>query len=384
MSLSNSNSGKRPDQILILLLILSMIGIGVALYLLLDARTPLEVSKTQIELGEKTVQRKSLGTQLGLLYWSNAIEGQVAMRKGLEDELSKINQKRRSAGEAEIMTTTYLAGDGEEGKARQIDQMNRLIDAKVDVIVVQPTDNAALSAPLIRANKSGIPVVAYDQYISKGKLVSFLTSDNFSAGYECGEYLASRFPKKTPVRIVLVEYPHVSSTVERVNGFLGALRRRGQSFKIVGTYQAVEPTGGLAAGKAILKDFPNKGAVQAIFSVNDGGGLNVVKTLYEAGRTEILVATVDGDPRSVENIRKGRLTVIDCAQFCGGLGRETMKVAEQILRGKEVPKQILIPVFPITVETEALYHGWNSKIPEPFDKSWKSDTVRWKWKLKQQ
>ncbi|MDF1667572.1 MAG: sugar ABC transporter substrate-binding protein [Planctomycetota bacterium] len=381
---SNSRSGGHSDRFLAILLAISLTGIGAALYFLLYTPTFPKASETQSENRANSLQRKSVGTQLGLLYWSNTIEGQVAMRKGLEAELSRINEKRRAAGELEITATVYVAGDGEEGKARQIGQMNRLIDAKVDVIVVQPTDNAALATPLLRANKAGIPVVAFDQYISKGDLVSFLTSDNFSAGYECGEYLASRFSKEKTIRVVLVEYPHVSSTVERVNGFLDALRKRGQRFQIVGTYQAVEPAGGLAAGKAILKDFPKKESIDAIFTVNDGGGLNVVETLYGAGRTEILVATVDGDPRSVENIRKGRLTVIDCAQFCGGLGRESMKVAELILRGEDVPKQILIPVFPITVETESLYHGWNSKIPAPFDKSWTSDSVRWTWKLKKQ
>ncbi len=53
--------------------------------------------------------------------------------------------------------------------------MYELIDQKVDLIIVQPTDNAALAKPLIKANKQKNPVVAYEQYILGGKLHSFIT-----------------------------------------------------------------------------------------------------------------------------------------------------------------------------------------------------------------
>ncbi len=67
----------------------------------------------------------------------------------------------------------------------------------------------------------------------------------------------------------------VSSTVERVNGLLDALRDQGKSFNILKTYQAVEPIAGRKAGEAILRDFPERNSIDAIFTVNDGGGLAV-------------------------------------------------------------------------------------------------------------
>ena len=67
-----------------------------------------------------------------------------------------------------------MAGDGSEGIERQIGQMLALVKSRVDLIIVQPTDNAALTAPLRAANRAGIPVVAYDQYISGGELAAFV------------------------------------------------------------------------------------------------------------------------------------------------------------------------------------------------------------------
>lgn len=189
--------------------------------------------------------------------------------------------------------------------------MTALVKSGVDLILVQPTDNAALAQPLRAANRARIPVVAYDQYINGGELAAYRTSDNYQAGYLDGEYIASRFPTDHELRIVLVEYPHVSSTVERVNGFLDAFDRLHRRYKVLKSYSAVEPVSGRKAAADLLRDFSKPRSLDVVFTVNDGGGLAVVEGLAAAGRTEILVATVDGDPVSVQNIKAKRLTVID-------------------------------------------------------------------------
>lgn len=319
--------------------------------------------------------------KVGVLYWSMNIPGQVAMRKGLEAEAKRINSTYAASGHA-VRLLPRVAGDGEAGIENQIRQMYALITMKVDCIIIQPTDNAALAAPLRAANLAGIPVVAYDQYISGGSLAAYRTSDNYQAGYLDGEYISSKFPPEKEIRLILVEYPHVSSTVERVNGFLDALQACSRRYKILKSYFAVEPVGGKEAGRKILHDFPEPGSIDVVFTVNDGGGLSVVKVLAGAGRSEIMVATIDGDPASVENIRAGRLTVIDSAQFCGPLGAEAMKAAFALLTGSRTPYHALVPVFPVTVETMDVYPGWKGPIPADFKKNWQSPAPLWKGELK--
>ena len=315
--------------------------------------------------------------RVGGLFWSMSIPGQVAMREGLEAEATSINYAAYADGRPMIKLEVRVAGDGEAGIENQIRQMHELVAMRVNLIIVQPTDNAALAAPLRAANKAGIPVVAYDQYISGGVLAAYRTSNNYQAGYLDGEYISSRFPENRQIRLILVEYPHVSSTVERVNGFLDALTETGRCYKVLKSYFAVEPTGGKKAASDILHDFPNAGSIDVVFTVNDGGGLSVVKGLSEAGRNEIMVATIDGDPASVENIRAGNLTVIDSAQFCGPLGAEVVRTAYSLLTGGASPYHALLPVFPITQETLHLYPGWRGPIPAEFIKPWKSKLPQW-------
>lgn len=314
--------------------------------------------------------------RIGVLYWSMNIPGQVAMRRGLEAEAEKINAAA-GPGRRGVTLLPVVAGDGHEGVERQIAQMNDMVRQRPDAIIVQPTDNAALAEPLRAANRAGIPVVAYDQYISGGKMASYVTSDNYQAGYLDGEYLASLFPGGKSVRLVLIEYPLVSSTVERLNGFLDALRDQGRDYFILKTYQAVEPVSGARAGAQILRDFPEKGSVDAVFAVNDGGGLAVAAALAAAGRDEIAVATIDGDPVAVEHVRARRLIRIDTAQFCGPLGAEAMKSGYAAAQGLPLPRRVLVPVFPITAETLTRYPGWQGPVPASFRKHWPARSPLW-------
>lgn len=327
-----------------------------------------------LQAAPETAAREPAPFQVGVLVWSATIPGQVAMREGLEAEAARLDALPGRRG---VRLDVHVAGDGRDGIERQIEQMRALVARRVDAIIVQPTDNAALVGALKEANAAGIPVVAYDQYISGGRLAAYVTSDNRQAGALGGEYLASRFPDDHEIRLVLVEYPHVSSTVERLDGFLDTLGRLRQPYRILATYKAVEPVAGAAAGRQILADFPEKGSLDAVFTVNDGGGLAVVDALAGAGRDELLVATIDGDAASVANIRAGRLTVIDSAQFCGKMGAEAMKLAWDVLHGERVPRLTLIPTFPVTLDTVDRYHGWGQPLPERFLKPWPSLDPWW-------
>ncbi len=311
--------------------------------------------------------------RIGVLFWSMNIPGQVAMRQGLEQEAKRINGLPGPS----VEIVPLVAGDDQSGIERQIGQMEKMIEQRVDLIIVQPTDNAALTAPLKKANAAGIPVIAYDQYISGGKLVSYVTSDNYQAGYLGGEYLSSLFPENKKLSMVIVEYPYVSSTIERVDGFLDALGDCRRPYEIRKRYQAVEPESGRRAGEEILQDFPNPGMLDVVFTVNDGGGIAVFRELSKAGNAGIAGITIDGDPEAIAIIRAGGIIKNDSAQFCGTIGAVALRTAYDFLRGRKVPSHIVIPAFPVNRETVGAYHGWLAPIPGEFKKSWPSKKTVW-------
>ena len=142
-------------------------------------------------------------------------------------------------------------------------------------------------------------------------------------------------------------------------------------------YLAVDPESGKSAARDILSDFPEQGSIDVIFSINDGGGYEIVEALERAGRNEIFFASVDGDPRAVEKIKQNSILKIDSAQFCSELGAEAIKAAYMILINHQIGKKILLPVFPITRDTVHKYSGWTGPRPGPFKKTWSSPKPEW-------
>ncbi len=316
--------------------------------------------------------------RVAALYWSMDIEGQVSMRKGLEERAKDITKNTKDT----IVITPYVAGNGREGAKRQIEQFYKVLEDRksVDLIIVQPTDNSALIGPLQLANKLKIPVIAYDQYIMGGTLTSFITSNNYQAGKLNGQYIDSLYDNNREIKIVIVEYPRVTSTIERVEGFIDTLKKVNQKYKIIGTYSAVEPSGGRIVGDQILRDFPKKNSIDVIFTINDGGGLPIVEALKKAKRTEVRVATIDGAPASIENVKKENNTVINSAQFCAEIGRQSMQVGFDFLKGKKISKRILIPTFPVTKLTINDFTGMDGVPPKqvklPWGKSYWDNQVK--------
>jgi ribose transport system substrate-binding protein len=308
--------------------------------------------------------------KIAALYWSSNIEGQVAMRIGLENHFENVNKLK---GKYRYQIQSFVAGDGVDGIRNQLKQFSQVLanKKKVDLIIVQPTDNAALASKLIEANKLKIPVVAYDQYIVDGELASFVTSNNYQAGVLNAEYVDSKFDNTYPVQIVLVEYQKVSSAIDRVDGFFDTLKKRKQRYQVIETYSAVEPTSGLKAAESMLKKFPKKNSIDVVFSINDGAGVSIAKELIKKGRKEVIQVSVDGDPESVGLIKNDKVMQFNSAQFCASIGQEAAKVGRQILEGKRYPKKVLVPTFPISKSTLNKYPGWRGDIPkEKIKKAW--------------
>lgn len=278
------------------------------------------------------------------------------MRKGFEEEVEKLNK----AQTRKIQLTAYVAGEGKRGVVNQVNQLMQAINSKPNAIVIQPTDNSALSEGIQEANKRGIPVIAYDQYVVNSRLASYLSSDNYQAGQDNGAYIDSYFEKGKILRIAVFEYAKVSSTMDRIDGFFDKLRELRRPFRVLKRYEAVDPASGTQAAHEFLKDFPKKHSIDLIVTVNDGGGLSVVKTLSEKGRNEIRQATFDGDPASVLNIKAKKITVVDSAQYCAELGRETARTLTALLQNKAVVPKKLIPTFPVTIANLSEYGGWMS------------------------
>ena len=72
----------------------------------------------------------------------------------------------------------------------QISQIESMIDANCELLVIAPVNGDSLSKALVPAWEKGIPVIAYDRLINDSDAVSYYASfDNYGVGTKMGEYI---------------------------------------------------------------------------------------------------------------------------------------------------------------------------------------------------
>jgi D-xylose transport system substrate-binding protein len=84
--------------------------------------------------------------------------------------------RARSLG-AEVLYRNALADP-----ARQLADIQDLIDQRVDALVIVPNDAEALAPAIERAADLGIPVVSYDRLILNARIAAYVSFDNIEVG----------------------------------------------------------------------------------------------------------------------------------------------------------------------------------------------------------
>ena len=101
------------------------------------------------------------------------------MKNGVEDEAKKQGME-------------VVVVDAQNDAAKQINDVEDLIQQGVNVLLINPTDSAAISTAVQSANSLGIPVVTLDRSAEKGDVATLVSSDN-----EKGGEMAGRISRRT-------------------------------------------------------------------------------------------------------------------------------------------------------------------------------------------
>src|SRR5690606_16859014 len=100
-------------------------------------------------------------------------------------------------------TVTVLSANGDDN--RQVADVETLVTARMDVIVIVPHDGRAMARGVEIAHRAGIPVIAYDRLILDSEPDLYLTFDNERVGQLQAQYILDALrdaPK--PIRLVRI------------------------------------------------------------------------------------------------------------------------------------------------------------------------------------
>ncbi|GHD47747.1 sugar ABC transporter substrate-binding protein [Streptomyces galbus] len=199
--------------------------------------------------------------------------------------------------------TVYANGEADPDK--QVQQMEKMIDDKVDVILLDAVDAEAIAGTVKKAKDAGIPVIAYDR-LAQGPIDAYVSFDNELVGEVQGRTLVEGMgsPDATDKIVMINGSPTDPNAGQFKQGALSELNGR---VNIAATYDTDKWKPELAKkemAEAIAKI--GKGSIAGVYSANDAMAGAAIEALKEAGVSQLPPVTgQDAELEAVQRIISG-------------------------------------------------------------------------------
>jgi ribose transport system substrate-binding protein len=245
--------------------------------------------------------------------------------------------------EAKAAGINLLTVDAQNDAAKQIAGVEDLIQKKVPVILLNPTDSDAVANVVKEATAAGIKVISLDRAVNGAEVSAHIASDNVAGGKMAGEFLLKKLGGKGNL-VELEGIPGSSAARERGEGFESAIAGQ-PGVKLVAKQPAnFDRAQGLSVMENILQG--NKD-IQGVFAQNDEMALGAERAIEEAGLKNVAIVGFDATPDAVAAVKAGKLaaTVQQKPELIGKMG---VDAAQLLIEGKPVDRNIPVPLALVT------------------------------------
>jgi ribose transport system substrate-binding protein len=245
--------------------------------------------------------------------------------------------------EAKAAGINLITVDAQNDAAKQIAGVEDLIQKKVRVILLNPTDSDAVANVVKEATAAGIKVISLDRAVNGAEVSAHIASDNVAGGKMAGEFLLRRLGGKGNL-VELEGIPGSSAARERGEGFDSVIAGK-PGVKLVAKQPAnFDRAQGLTVMENILQG--NKD-IQGVFAQNDEMALGAQRAIEEAGLKNVVIVGFDATADAVAAVKAGKLaaTVQQKPELIGKMGVDTAKL---LIEGEPVDRNIPVPLALVT------------------------------------
>lgn len=252
--------------------------------------------------------------------------------------------------------STLISKDPKGDSTTQIQQIREMISDGIEAIFLCPVDWEKIQPAVTELKESDIKIINLDTQIQNREDVdAYIGSDNTSAGGICGEKLIEAAPDGG--QVVILECTTQNSIIDRINGFEETIA--GEGFEVVSraeTYGEREE-----AKKQMASILQEQEHITAVMCGNDQIALGALDAIEEAGRTDMMIYSVDGSPELKQELAKDDSLVAGiAAQSPINIGKSAVTVAFQIMNGERYEEETLEEVLYIDRSNVEMYgvDGW--------------------------
>jgi ribose transport system substrate-binding protein len=217
----------------------------------------------------------------------------------------------------------------------QVKVLEDLIAQHVDGIALSALDDAGLVPVVADATKAGIKVITFDAPAPSSAALTYIGTNNETAGNEAGKKMAELMKGKGKL-VILQGGLGATNLNDRTKGFKAALAK----FPGIKLLEVTDVAGDFSVAtnktEALLQTYPD---LTAIFAVSAEGAPAAAQVLKQQGKAgKILLAGFDDLKDTLEGIKDG--TVSFClVQKTFKMGWLSVEALLDATKGKTLPKQ---------------------------------------------
>jgi len=250
----------------------------------------------------------------------------------------------------------------------QISQVETFVNEGVDVIVLLPTDGAALTEAAIKAMRPGVPVINVDREFSSPDAARVtVLGDNYGMGVAAGRFICEQLGGKSDA--IVAEIAGIDSlplTQDRTRGFNEALSECGLkvSARVAADFTIA---GGQAVTEQLLSANPK---IDAIWNHDDDQGIGVLAAIEEAGRSEFFMVGGAGSLNAMNAIKADNTVLKATVIYPATQAADGIALARLLAQGKSlgdivsagIPRRIVLDAPVVTKDNvdEYIHFGFES------------------------
>ncbi|MEV5958986.1 substrate-binding domain-containing protein [Streptomyces sp. NPDC051987] len=190
--------------------------------------------------------------------------------------------------------------------ATQTKQMQKMIDDKVDVIILDSVDSHAIAGTVKKAKDAGIPVIAYDR-LAEGPIDAYVSFDNELVGEVQARTLLEGLGSSVDSsdKVVMINGSPTDPNAKQFK--TGAESELNGKVTIADSYDTKD-WDPVVAQQEVTKAINSLGRnnIAAVYSANDAMAAGVIKALKAAGVTNMPPITgQDADLDAIQRILSG-------------------------------------------------------------------------------
>lgn len=245
---------------------------------------------------------------------------------------------------AKRLNVNLVVLDAQNDSAREASGIEDLIQKKVAVIAINPTDSDAIVPTIKKINGAKIPVITVDRGANGGTVAAHIASDNVAGGRMAADYVGKRLNGKGSV-VMLEGIAGTSAARDRGKGFRDGLKKY-PGIRLIAVQTAdFDRAKGLSVMENILQA---QKTINAVFAQNDEMALGAIQAIQAAKRqSQMFVVGFDAIADALKAVQNGTMAAT-IAQQPKEMGRLAVEAAVKIIKKQSVPKFTPVPLKLVT------------------------------------